>query len=101
MADTKTFVVRLIDCGKARGKAAADAGTVGADAEDVGSRLKTWFSAVCHKASSSSTTWTADVQWLDQPTSTPAGQDAGGLHTINLIVFFVPYPRDSVILLNP
>jgi hypothetical protein len=41
------------------------------------------------------------VQWLDQPVSTPSGGDAGGLHAINLIVYFVPYPRDSVILLHP
>ena len=71
MADTKTYTVRLIDCGKARdGTAADDAASVGADAESVSSHLKTWYSAVCHKAS---TTWNADVQWLSQPTSTPSG----------------------------
>jgi hypothetical protein len=101
MADTKTYTVRLIDCGKARDRTAADAASVGADAESVSSQLKTWYSAVCHKASSANTTWNADVQWLDQPTSTPSGGDAGGLHVINMIVFFVPYPRDSVILLHP
>ena len=98
MADTKTYTVRLIDCGKARdGTAAADAASVGADAQSVSSHLNTWYSAVCHKAS---TTWNADVQWLSQPTSTPSGGDAGGMHVINMIVFFVPYPRDSVILLH-
>jgi hypothetical protein len=73
MADTKTYVVRLIDCGKARGLTAPDAASVGADAESVSSKLKTWYSAVCQSASSANTTWNADVQWLDQPTSTPSG----------------------------
>jgi hypothetical protein len=101
MADTKSYVVRLIDCGKAREQTAPDAASVGTDAASVCSQLKTWYGLVCQKASSANTTWSADVQWLDQPTSTPAGGDAGDSHAINLIIFFVPYPRDSVILLHP
>jgi hypothetical protein len=101
MADTKTYVVRLIDCGNVRGPGSSDSAQVGSDAVSVCSNLKTFYSAVCQKASSSTTIFTADVQWLGQPASTPSGGEAGGLLTINIIIFFVPFPRDSVILLHP
>jgi hypothetical protein len=91
---SNTYVVRLIDCQKG-------AGGVEGNAADVLAKLKAWYTSVCQKASSGNTTWTADVQWLDQPPSNLPGQNAGSPLTINLILFFVPSPRSSVITLHP
>ena len=95
MADPRTYVVRLVDCAKARG------GGVGDHAAGVLTLLKTWYGAVCQRATSAGTVWTADIGWLEQPTQTPQGSDAGAPFTINMLLFFVPIPRDSVILLHP
>jgi hypothetical protein len=89
-----TYVVRLIDCQK-------DSGGVKNDANEVLAKLKTWYASVCQKASSGDTQWTADVQWLDQPPRNLPGQDSGSPLTINMILFFVPTPRTSVIALHP
>jgi hypothetical protein len=89
-----TYVVRLIDCQKG-------GGGVGDNAADVLAKLKTWYTSVCLKASSKNSTWTADVQWLDQPPRNQPGQDAGSPATVNMILFFVPSPRSSVIPLHP
>jgi len=87
-----TFTVRLIDC--------ATSGGVGSNTSAVGASLTSWHRPVCQQASNSSTTWTADVQWQTQPGGNSSG-DAGNPLTINLIIFFVPTTRDSVIRLHP
>jgi len=88
-----TYTVRLIDC--------ATSGGVGSNATAVGASLTTWYRSVCQQATSSSNTWTADVQWQMQPGGNSGGADAGNPLTINLIIFFVPSPRQSVIKLHP
>lgn len=96
MATAKTYTVRLIDLGKARGGGAG----LGSLATDIGQKMKTWYTSVCTKASSNAVAWSADVQWLEKPPTANASQDPGSALTINMIVFFVPIPRDSVILLH-
>jgi hypothetical protein len=88
-----TYTVRLIDC--------AASGGVGSNMAAVGASLTGWFRQVCQRASGGGNTWTADVQWQTQPASATPGQDAGNPLTVNLIVFFVPSPRESVIKLHP
>jgi hypothetical protein len=59
-----------------------------------------WYTQVCQKASSATDTWGADVQWLDKPPgAAPPGQDTGDPLVINMLVYFVTSPRDSVIRL--
>ena len=51
MADTKTYTVRLIDCGKVRdGTAADDAASVGAVAQSGSTPQKKKYIAGWHKA---------------------------------------------------
>ena len=65
---TNSFAVRLIDC-------AGGSGGVSGHAASVGASLSTWFVSVCQRATSGSTVWSADVQWLAQPpSSTPAAR---------------------------
>jgi hypothetical protein len=86
-----TYTVRLIDC----------AGTLRANATDVGNSLTNWYRSVCQQATSGDTVWAADVQWQTQPGGNSGGQDAGAPLTINLIIYFVPSPRESIIKLHP
>src|SRR5215469_10756049 len=88
-----TYTVRLIDC--------ATSGGVGSNTSAVGASLTGWYRSVCQTASSGSNTWTADVQWQTQPGGNSSGQDAGNPLTINMIIYFVPTPGDSVIKLHP
>ena len=93
---TNTYVVRLIDCDKAKNSG------VNGDADDVRNLLKIWFTQVCQKASTSNATWNADVQWLDSPPSAkPSNNDFGSPFVVNLMIYFVTSPRDSVISLSP
>jgi hypothetical protein len=96
MAAVNIYVVRLVDCDKAN-----KAGVQG-DADGVRSLLKTWFTQVCQKASTKDSTWNTDVQWLDSPPSTkPPNSDSGSPFVVNLMIYFVQSPRDSVIRLAP
>jgi len=88
-----TYTVRLIDC--------ATSGGVGSDAAAVGASLTTWYRAVCQQASNDANSWTADVQWQAQPGGNSSGQDAGNPIIINMIIYFVPSPRESMIKLHP
>ena len=88
-----TYTVRLIDC--------ATSGGAGSNAAAVGASLTSWYRQVCQQASSGSNAWTADVQWQPQPGGSTSGQDAGNPLIVNLIIFFVPSPRESVIKLHP
>ena len=94
-----TYVVRLIDC--ASNSTMGGAGTknsgVAKDANDVATLLTTWYQLVCKKAGDA---WAADVKWITEPPITLPGQ-AGDPLTINMIIFFVLSPRDSVIKLHP
>jgi len=91
-----TYVVRLVDIDKKTNYG------VNGDAADVRSLLSTWYTLVCQKASSDSVTWNADVQWLDSPpASKPPGNDAGAPFVVNMMIYFVLTPRDSVISLHP
>lgn len=87
-----TYTVRLIDC--------ATSGGVGSHATDVGTFLTNWYRSVCQQATSGSNVWTADVQWQAQPGGSSGGQDAGNPLVVNMIIFFVPSPRESVIKLH-
>jgi hypothetical protein len=88
--------VRIVDCDKAN-----KVGVQG-DAADVRSLLTTWFTQVCQKASTKDETWNADVQWLDSPPGTkPPDSDSGSPFVVNLMIYFVQSPRDSVIRLSP
>jgi hypothetical protein len=89
-----SYTVRLIDC-------AGSSGGVDSNTTAVGASLTAWYRSVCQQATSGDTTWTADVQWQTQPGGNSSGQDAGNPITINLIIFFVPSPRESVIKLHP
>ena len=89
-----TYVVRLIDCQK-------KAGGVEGNADKVLANLKVWYTSVCQTASSGGAAWTADVQWLDAPPSSVPGQAAEHPLTVNMLLFFVPSPRSSVITLHP
>jgi hypothetical protein len=90
----KTYVVRLVDCDKANKNGVGDL------AKDIQAKLSTWYTQVCQKASAATDTWGADVQWLDKPPgAAPPGQDAGNPLVINMLVYFVTSPRDSVIRL--
>jgi hypothetical protein len=86
-----TYVVRLIDCDKDTKSG------VGGDADAVRTLLTTWYAAVCQQASS----WSADVKWLDNPPVQLPGQDPGSPFVVNMILFFVLTPMDSVIKLYP
>jgi hypothetical protein len=94
---SNTYVVRLIDCQKTINSS----GGVGDNATQVLAKLKVWYASVCQQASSADTNWTADVQWLDQPPRNLPGQDAGNPLTINMLLFFVPSARHSVIQRHP
>ncbi len=90
----KTYVVRLVDCDKANKNGVGDL------AEGIRTLLSNWYTQVCQKASSATDTWSADVQWLDSPPGAkPPGQNAGNPLVINILVYFVTSPRDSVIRL--
>ena len=93
------YVVRLIDCASKStiGGAGTKNSGVGKDAQDVSTLLATWYQLVCQKAGNG---WSADVQWITDPPITVPGQ-AGNPLTINMIIFFVLSPRDSVIKLHP
>jgi hypothetical protein len=86
-----TYTVRLIDC--------ATSGGVGSNTATVGASLTNWYRSVCQQATSGGNVWTADVQWQTQPGGNSAG-DAGNPLTINMLIFFVPSPRESVIKLH-
>ena len=91
-----TYVVRLVDIDKKTNYG------VNTDANDVRTLLTTWYTLVCQKASSGDAVWTADVQWLDNPPGAkPPGSDAGGAFVVNMMIYFVLTPRDSVISLHP
>ena len=94
---SNTYVVRLIDCQKA----IKGSGGIGDNATQVLAKLKVWYASLCQQASSADTNWTADVQWLDQPPRNVPGQDAGNPLTINMLLFFVPSARHSVIKRHP
>lgn len=89
-----SYTVRLIDC-------AGSSGGVDTNTAAVGASLTAWFRSVCQQATSGNTTWTADVQWQAQPGGNSAGQDAGNPLIINLIIYYVQSPRESVIKLHP
>jgi hypothetical protein len=94
-----TYVVRLIDCAsKSRGGAGTASSGVGTDAAEVCSLIATWYRLITQKAGSG---WTADVKWLTDPPNPLPGQDAGDPLTINMLIYFVLSPRDSVIKLHP
>ena|ERR1700733_13395897 len=86
-----TYVLRLVDC----------AGTMGAHKPPILTMMTGWYRSVATTASSATNTWTSNVQWLDQPPAPTSGQDAGSPMTINMIVFYVPDPSQSVIKLHP
>jgi hypothetical protein len=91
-----TYVVRLVDIDKKTNYG------VNGDANDVRNLLTTWYTLICQKASSDNATWTADVQWLDNPPATkPPDNNAGAPFVINMMIYFVLTPRDSVISLYP
>jgi hypothetical protein len=94
MADQHKYVVRLVDCDKAN-----KTGVQG-DADEVRGFLRDWFKRVCQKASTKASTWNEDVQWLDSPPSAkPPNSDSGAAFVINLMIYFVQSPQDSVIRL--
>jgi hypothetical protein len=88
-----TYTVRLIDC--------ATSGGVGGNMAAVGASLAGWYRQVCQQASSGGNAWSVDLQWQTQPGGSNQGQDAGNPLTVNLIIYFVPSPRESVIKLHP
>lgn len=91
-----TYVVRLVDIDKKTNYG------VNSDANDVRKLLATWYTLVCQKASSGDATWNADVQWLDNPPGAkPPDNNAGGPFVVNMMIYFVLTPRDSVISLHP
>jgi hypothetical protein len=94
---SNTYVVRLIDCEKA----VSGPGGIGKNANQVLAKLKNSYTSLCQQASSADTNWTADVQWLEQPPRNVPGQDAGNPLTINMLLFFVPSARESVIKRHP
>jgi hypothetical protein len=89
-----TYVVRLVDC-------LQGVGGVDKDGPAVLGLMKVWYAAVCQEASGKGDGWTADVAWMDQPVTANASQDAGSGLVFNLMLFYVPTPRDSVIKLHP
>ncbi|GGH20214.1 hypothetical protein GCM10007036_23640 [Alsobacter metallidurans] len=89
----KTYVVRLVDCMQGPGGLNDDAGPVLAS-------LKVWYAAVCQDASAKGEAWTADVAWMNNPASSNASQNPGDGLVFNLMLFFIPSPRESVIKLN-
>jgi hypothetical protein len=99
---SKTYVVRLIDCTTPIDAVSGSIGksSLGSTADDVRASLMTWYTSVCQKASSQDSAWAADVQWLANPASGSPGQDAGDSLTINMFLFFVPTPRESVVKLH-
>ncbi|WP_159351372.1 hypothetical protein [Roseomonas harenae] len=99
MTAVSTYSVRLVDC--ARTRQGKEQGGLGTHASGVCTLLKKWYTSVCQKASSGNQVWNADVQWQAVPSSAPAGESAGAALTVNLILFFIPIPRDSVILSHP
>jgi hypothetical protein len=103
MMASNTYVVRLIDCTTPLDAASGSFGksTIGSTTADISASLMTWYTFVCQKASSQSSSWSADVQWLANPPSSAPGQDAGHPLTINMLLFFVPTPRESVAKLHP
>jgi hypothetical protein len=89
-----TYVVRLVDCLKG-------IGGVEKDAAGILANLKTWYAQVCQAASGSGTTWSADVQWMDYAPMALPGSDPGNSLVVNLILFYVPSTRHSMIELHP
>ena len=91
-----TYVVRLVDIDKKTNYG------VNGDADDVRKLLATWYTLVCQKASRGDAIWNADVQWLDNPPGVkPPDSNAGGPFVVNMMIYFVLTPRDSVISLHP
>ena len=91
-----TYVVRLVDIDRKTNYG------VNADAGEVLKLLSTWYTLVCQRASSGDVTWNADVQWLDNPPGAkPPDDNAGGPFVVNMMIYFVLSPRDSVISPHP
>lgn len=91
-----TYVVRLVDIDKKTNYG------VNSDANEVCRCLKTWYTSVCQKASSGSDTWNADVQWLDSPPAArPKDSNAGAAFSVNMMIYFVLSPQQSVIAMHP
>lgn len=70
--------------------------------DEPGNRQQLLYGAVDRQqATNANTTWSADVQWQTQPGGNSSGQDAGNPLIINLIIYYVESPRESVIKLHP